>query len=96
MLSNSIKHTLHGGSIFIHLEHDPEGIPPDELPFILDRFYRGDETRRRDVGGSRLGLAITKKIGEELQGSIKVQSEPGKGSTFTVYIPVFSAKIENR
>lgn len=98
LLSNAIKHTPSGGSITVTLQHNStgilltvsdtgHGIPPDELPFVFNRFYSRENTRRRDSGGSGLGLTITKKIVEKLDGSIMVWSEPGKGSTFTVHFP---------
>lgn len=104
LLSNAIKHTPSGGSITVNLEHEEsgillsvadtgQGISQDELPHIFDRFYRKEKTRRGDSGGSGLGLTITKKIVEELHGTIEVRSEIGKGSTFTVHLPIPSMEI---
>ncbi|MET0397340.1 MAG: HAMP domain-containing sensor histidine kinase [Longimicrobiaceae bacterium] len=63
------------------------GIAPDELPRVFDRFYRGDEARTR-AGGTGLGLAIARMVAERHGGAIRAESEPGRGSTFTVRLPV--------
>ena len=64
------------------------GIPPEHLPHIFDRFYRVDAGRSRDAGGVGLGLNIAKWAAEAHGGTITVQSEIGKGSTFTVELPL--------
>jgi signal transduction histidine kinase len=63
------------------------GIAADELPRVFDRFYRGDEARTR-AGGTGLGLAIARMVAERHGGAIRAESEPGRGSTFTVRLPV--------
>jgi len=61
------------------------GIPPDELPRIWDRLFRGDASRtERGLG---LGLSLVRAIIEVHGGTVEVQSEPGRGSTFTVRLP---------
>ena len=75
----------------IDVEDTGIGIPPESLEKIFDRFYRVDEARSRDHGGSGLGLAIAKWIVEAHQGSIAVRSVPGRGSCFTVQIPLPAA-----
>jgi len=65
-----------------------EGIPPKDIEHIFDRFYRVDKSRSRKSGGSGLGLAITQKIIKMHDGTITVRSEEGKGSTFTISIPL--------
>jgi signal transduction histidine kinase len=62
------------------------GIPKDDLPKLFDRFYRGDKARA--AGGAGLGLSIADEIVRAHGGHIEVQSEPGQGSQFTVYLPV--------
>lgn len=64
------------------------GIPETELPFIFERFYRVDKSRNSTVPGNGLGLAIVKEIVGEHKGTITVISSPGKGSIFTISIPL--------
>ena len=63
------------------------GIPSEDLPLIFERFYRVDKARSRSEGGSGLGLAICQRIAEAHGGRIKVESQVGKGSTFSVWLP---------
>lgn len=65
-----------------------EGIPEDELPRITERFYRVDKARSRSIGGTGLGLAITKHILARHHADMVIESELGKGSTFSVRLPV--------
>ncbi len=78
----------HDNRVEISVEDTGEGIPPDELPNIFERFYRVDKSRTRATGGSGLGLTIAKRIVEAHGGTIEVQSELGKGSRFSFTIPV--------
>ncbi len=63
------------------------GIPPEDLPHIFDRFYRGDKSRSRRTGGMGLGLAIAKHLVEAHGGRIWAESTPGQGATFHVVLP---------
>jgi signal transduction histidine kinase len=67
------------------------GIPPEDMPFIFERFYRVDKSRSRADGGTGLGLAISRHIAEAHGGKIEVESKVGGGSTFSVWLPLLSA-----
>jgi len=94
LLSNSIKHMPRGGNIFVSLKQDPdyiyvtvrdegEGIQPDFLPHIFDRFQTCDENFIKGNEGTGLGLFIVKGLVELHRGSVTVESAPGKGASFT-------------
>lgn len=63
------------------------GIAPEQMPRLTERFYRTDAARSRELGGTGLGLAIVKHIVTRHQGDLAITSTPGKGSTFTVFLP---------
>jgi signal transduction histidine kinase len=66
-----------------------EGIPPEDLPYVFDRFWRGDRARTRGSGaGSGLGLAIARQLVRAHGGRIGVESAVDEGSTFTLEMPV--------
>lgn len=103
LLVNAIKYTPQRGEIKIKtekvLENDIEsvkitikdsgkGIPPDDLPYIFERFYRVDKSRDRKTGGLGLGLAIVRKIIELHGGTIKAESILNEGSIFYIVIPL--------
>ena len=71
---------------------DGEGIPPDAVPRLTERFYRVDVKRSREKGGTGLGLAIVKHIISRHQGRLTIDSRPGEGSTFTVFLPASRVK----
>lgn len=76
-------------SVVISVIDDGPGIPPDDVQNIFDRFYRGEKSRTRSArGGYGLGLAIAKKIIDLHHGELSVSSELGKGTTFTVRLPL--------
>jgi signal transduction histidine kinase len=98
LLTNAIKFTPRGGQVALRLRDEPEralievqdngpGIPPDELPRIFDRFYRGTNTGEARASGSGLGLAIARSIVEMHAGRIEVASVVGEGSVFTIELP---------
>ncbi|HTP07021.1 MAG TPA: ATP-binding protein [Anaerolineae bacterium] len=97
LVDNALKYTPAGGTITIGAERPDRvvniriadtgpGIAPDDLPHIFERFYRSDEARSGD--GAGLGLAIAQELIEAQHGEITVKSEIGKGSTFTVSLPL--------
>jgi signal transduction histidine kinase len=107
ILTNAIKYTPQGGTVALTLEEDHAGvtftvrdtgigIAAGDLPHIFDRFWRADPARSRTGArpGTGLGLAITKWIAEAHGGSITVQSRPGRGSVFTVWLPRDSRPVK--
>jgi two-component system sensor histidine kinase BaeS len=98
LISNAIRHTQPGGMVTItaaRREHDllvrirdtGEGIRPEDLPFVFERFYRSEKSRSRGTGGAGLGLAICKGIVELHGGSIGVNSRAGEGTEVWFQIP---------
>jgi len=73
--------------IAITVADQGEGIAREHLPRLTERFYRVDAARSRDMGGTGLGLAIVKHVVNRHRGSLEIDSIPGEGSTFTVYLP---------
>jgi signal transduction histidine kinase len=65
------------------------GIAQGDIEHIFERFYRADPARSKAVGGSGLGLSIVEWVVQAHQGSVDVSSQPGKGSTFTVTLPLY-------
>lgn len=70
------------------VHNDGPCIPSEDIPYIFNRFYRADKARTSSKGGYGLGLAIGQEIAHEHNGNISVESEPGKGTTFTVTLPL--------
>lgn len=102
LLMNALQHTPEGSTVTIRLQHNDgrvslhvqdtgEGIPPDSLPHVFDRFYRVDSSRSRNSGGAGLGLAIVKALSEAQGGQAAVSSSgiPGEGATFSVSFPEY-------
>jgi two-component system phosphate regulon sensor histidine kinase PhoR len=100
LLSNAIKFNHAGGEVRLAVERTTSGqaritvadtgigIPSADLPRIFERFYRVDKARSRAVGGTGLGLAIVRHVIEQAHGTVTVESQLGKGSSFTVHIPL--------
>lgn len=99
VIDNAIKYTPDGGTIAIDAHEDDGhtvvevrdsgiGIASDHLPLIFDRFYRVDSDLTSSVGGSGLGLYLVNSLVRAHGGNVGVRSEPGKGSTFTIKLPV--------
>ena len=98
LLTNALHHTPENGQITLHAKAIPDGvcitvedtgagISPEDLPYIFDRFWRGDRSRARREGSSGLGLAITRQLVQAHGGTIAAKSEPGQGTTFTIEMP---------
>ncbi|HCN31096.1 MAG TPA: hypothetical protein DIT64_20745 [Verrucomicrobiales bacterium] len=96
LLSNALRYCKEGGAVRIEVRTEPgdcrisviddgPGIAPKDLPHIFDAFYRADRARSRSEGAKGLGLAIAQRFAEALGAKISVQSEPGKGATFTLH-----------
>ena len=99
LLDNAVKYTPAGGEISLALARENGnaeivvrdtgiGIPESAQPRVFDRFYRVDKARSRAMGGAGLGLSIAQWIVEVHGGEISVSSTPGRGSTFTVMLPL--------
>ena len=98
LLRNALRHTPPGGIIAvvasatdncvrIEVCDTGAGIPPDELPHVWERFYRGDDARELDTQGAGLGLALVKDLVEAMGGAVDARSTPGEGSCFGVTLP---------
>jgi two-component system, OmpR family, phosphate regulon sensor histidine kinase PhoR len=98
LLHNAVKFNRPGGDVRVEamrlngtgrivISDTGIGIPSEDLPRIFERFYRVDKARSRAVGGTGLGLSIVKHVVENMGGEVRVDSQLGKGSTFTVTLP---------
>jgi len=99
LATNAIHYTPRGGEVALEARAENGfavcavrdtgiGIPPDDLPRIFDRFYRVEASRSREKGGSGLGLAISRAIAHAHGGTLEASSEPGRGTVFTLRLPV--------
>jgi len=99
LVDNAVKYTPAGGSVVVTTAADPDGaarievkddgpgIEAEHRERVFERFYRVDKARSRELGGTGLGLAIVKHLAESIGAQVTLQSEPGRGSTFTVRLP---------
>ena len=98
LVSNAIRYTPAGGlvhisfsetenQLMISVKDTGPGIASEHIPRLTERFYRVDQSRSRETGGTGLGLAITKHVMQRHGGELLIQSELGKGSTFSLVLP---------
>ncbi len=105
LLDNAVKYTQQAGKVtlrartegdgnsarwHIAVSDDGIGIESVHLTRVFERFYRVDSGRSREMGGTGLGLAIVKHLTQAMSGRVGVESEPGKGSTFWIEMPIAS------
>ena len=99
LLDNALKYTPKGGQItarlsvqgdeaVVEVEDTGIGVEPQDRDRIFERFYRVDKARSRELGGTGLGLAIVKHIAFVHGGRVAVDSTPGAGSTFSIFLPL--------
>lgn len=107
LVNNAIKYTPDGGSVTITLEtldhkvvtkvqDTGYGIPPEDLPLIFNRFYRVKNNDTRGIEGNGLGLAIVRSIVEQHGGQVTVVSECGKGSCFSIILPLSQSSVSQK
>ena len=98
LIGNALRHTpgggrvavraaLQGAQVQVEVADTGEGIQPEDLPYVFERFYRGEKSRSRATGGAGLGLAITRGIILAHGGEIRVESTPGEGTRFIFVLP---------
>jgi two-component system phosphate regulon sensor histidine kinase PhoR len=99
LIDNAVKYTPEMGRVTVRWSSDGAtvsidvadtgiGIRREDQPRVFERFYRVDKARSRELGGTGLGLSIVKHLTQALGGSVKVQSELGRGSVFSVHLPI--------
>jgi two-component system, OmpR family, phosphate regulon sensor histidine kinase PhoR len=99
LMDNAIKYTHPGGCISVGARQDGDyvefhvrdtgiGIPQEDLPRLFERFYRVDKARSREMGGTGLGLSIVKHLVAAQEGTTRVESRVGEGSTFFFTLPL--------
>lgn len=105
LVANAIRHSPAGatvtlsardgagtGTVALAVADSGEGIDPQHLPHVFDRFWRAEKSRNRRTGGSGLGLAIVRKLVEAHGGTVTIASAPGEGATFTLRLPASPAQ----
>jgi two-component system sensor histidine kinase BaeS len=103
LIGNAVAYTPSGGhvtvtsylakdgpkeGVAVYVHNDRPTIPPDELPHLFDRFYRGSTAHESGEPGTGLGLSICREIVERHGGYIEVESREGEGTAFTVWLPL--------
>jgi signal transduction histidine kinase len=107
LLANAVQYNKDGGSVSLSLSAADDratleiadtgiGIGEQDMAKVFEPFFRADPARSRDVGGAGLGLAVTRTIVERHGGAIACRSEPGRGTTMTVVLPVATGEPASR
>jgi signal transduction histidine kinase len=104
LVSNAIRYTRNGhvgvrlqrsnGYACLLVEDSGIGIEPQDLPHLFERFYRGKNVRQTETHGTGLGLAIVKEIVDLHEGRIEVESVPGSGAKFRVWLPALTVDLQ--
>ena len=106
LVGNAVRYTPPAGDIHVRAIVLPDGraafsvsdtgpgIAPEHIPRLTERFYRVDHSRSRDTGGTGLGLAIVKHVSQRHGAELKIESTPGKGSTFTIIFPASRVRAQ--
>ncbi len=98
LVNNALRYTSEGGeirlsaagggdSVLVKIQDSGEGIADEDLPFVFDRFWKGDKSRTRASGGSGLGWPSPVSWSQLMAGEISVESQEGEGTTFTIRLP---------
>jgi two-component system sensor histidine kinase BaeS len=98
LLTNALRYTDRGGTVTVTVRGRRDGvgvdvsdtgvgIAADDLPHVFDRFWRADRSRSRATGGSGVGLAVVQRLVVAHGGRIEVESEPGRGTSFHIWLP---------
>jgi two-component system phosphate regulon sensor histidine kinase PhoR len=98
LIDNALKYTPAGGRVTVRCRFDEQqvtlevedtgiGIAEKDQSRVFERFYRVDKARSREVGGTGLGLSIVKHLAQSFDGSVSLDSQPGRGSIFRVQLP---------
>ncbi|MFW6023175.1 MAG: ATP-binding protein, partial [Myxococcota bacterium] len=104
LVDNALKYTPAGGRVVVRARHTDDrlvlevtdtgaGIPARDLDRVFERFYRVDEGRSREVGGTGLGLSIVKHLAQRMDAEVSVVSQPDRGSTFRVALPLAAPAV---
>jgi signal transduction histidine kinase len=108
LIVNALNYTIRGGAVkiragegslndqdgvWVRVSDNGPGISITDLPHLFDRFYRGEAAIESGAPGTGLGLAICKEIIERHQGKIEVESEPGGGASFTIWLPAIKKSV---